>query len=81
MLENCTMRIFILSKSSRRWTGNVADVGQDEYIFLVRNPEGKKPLGRPSRKWDDNMKLDLKEIGWVWTGFIWLRTGPSGALL
>jgi hypothetical protein len=36
-------------------------------------PEGKRPLGRP-RRWEDNIKINLREIGWVaWTGLIWLR--------
>jgi len=39
-----------------------------------REPEGKRPLGRPRRKWEDNIKLDLQEVGWwPWTGLIWLR--------
>jgi hypothetical protein len=37
---------------------------------------------RPMRRWEDNMRMDLKEIGGkVWTGFIWLRAGTSGRLL
>jgi hypothetical protein len=31
--------------------------------FLVRKPEGKKPLGRPRRRWEDNIKMDLQEVG------------------
>jgi hypothetical protein len=34
------------------------------YRILVRKPEGKKPLGRPRRRWVENMKMDLREIGW-----------------
>jgi hypothetical protein len=34
------------------------------YKILVRKPEGKRPLGRPRRRWEDNIKMDLKEIGW-----------------
>jgi hypothetical protein len=37
----------------------------------VGKPEGKKPLGRPTRRWEDNIKMDLREIGWDgmdWTG-------------
>jgi hypothetical protein len=33
-------------------------------MFLVGKPEGKRPLGRPSRRWVDNIKMDLREIGW-----------------
>jgi hypothetical protein len=47
----------------------------------VGKPEGKKPLGRPRRKWVDNIKMDLREIGWEWIGWIWLRIGTSGGLL
>jgi hypothetical protein len=44
--------------------------------------EGKRPLGIPRRKWKDNIKIDIKETGWVaWTGFIWLRTGTIGGML
>jgi hypothetical protein len=36
--------------------------------------EGKRPLGRPRRGWEDNFKMDLRGIGWdVMTGFVWLR--------
>jgi hypothetical protein len=34
------------------------------YRILMGNPEGKTPLGRPRRRWVDNIKMDLKEIGW-----------------
>jgi hypothetical protein len=48
-------------------------------MILVGNPEGKRPLGRPRRRWVDNFKTDLREIGW--DGSIWLRIGTSGGLL
>jgi hypothetical protein len=45
-------------------------------------PEGKKPLGRSRRRWVDNIKIDLREIGWgVMTESIWLRIGTSRGLL
>jgi hypothetical protein len=37
---------------------------RNAYRILVGNPEGKRPLGRPRRRWVDNIKLDLREIGW-----------------
>jgi len=46
----------------------------------VGRPEGKRPLGRPRRRWEDNIKLDLQDVG-VWTGLSWLRTGTVGGLL
>jgi hypothetical protein len=45
-------------------------------------PEGKRPLGRPRRRWVDNIKMDLREIGWDGMDWIdWLRIGMSGGLL
>jgi hypothetical protein len=50
--------------------------GKNVYRVLVGKPEGKRSLGRPRRRWEDGIKMDLGEIGWgVWSGFSWLRTG------
>jgi hypothetical protein len=49
--------------------------------ILVGKPEGKRPLKRPRLIWDDNIKMDLRENGMVWTGFSWVRIGASGGLL
>jgi hypothetical protein len=43
---------------------------RNAYGILVGKPEGKRPLGRPRRRWQDNIKMDLKEIGWG--GMDWL---------
>jgi hypothetical protein len=51
------------------------------YRILVGKLEGKRPLGRPRRGWEDNIKMDLREDGVVWTGLIRLRIGTSGKLL
>jgi hypothetical protein len=49
---------------------------------LVWRPEKKRILGRPGRRWEDNIKMDLREIGTDGqTGFGWLRIGSSGGLL
>jgi hypothetical protein len=52
-------------KSRMRWVGHVARMveGRGIYRVLVRRPEGKRPLGRPRRRWEDNIQLDLREIG------------------
>jgi hypothetical protein len=52
---------------------------RNAYKILVRKSEGKRPLGRPRRRWVDITKMDLREIGW--DGLIWLRIGTSGWLL
>ena len=48
-----------------RWAGHVAHMGQGRgvYSVLVRKPEGKRPMGRPRRRWEDNTKMDLQEVG------------------
>ena len=53
-------------KSRRmRWAGNVARMGEDRGVHrvLVGKPEEKRPLERPSRRWEDNIKMDLQEVG------------------
>ena len=52
------------------------------YRVLVGKPEGKRPLGRPRRRWEDNIKMDLQEVGCeLWTGSSWLRIGIGGGYL
>ncbi|KAJ4451240.1 hypothetical protein ANN_02701 [Periplaneta americana] len=54
-------------KSRRlRWAGHVARMGEfrNAYRVLVGRPEGKRPLGRPRRRWEDNIKMDLREVGY-----------------
>jgi hypothetical protein len=52
-------------KSRRmRWAGHVARTGErNVYKVLMGKPEGKRPLGRPRRRWEDGIKMDLREIG------------------
>ena len=57
------VRVF---KSRRmRWAGHVARMGEGRGVHrvLVGKPEGKRPLGRPRRRWEDNIKMDLQEVG------------------
>jgi hypothetical protein len=52
------------------------------YKVLVGKPEGRRPLGRPRRRREDGIRMDLREIGLgVWNGFDCLRTGTGGGLL
>jgi hypothetical protein len=67
-----------------RWVRYVARMGElrDIYGVLVWKYEGKGPSGRPSRRWEDNIKMDLQEVGCgVWTGSKWLRRGTGGGHL
>ena len=52
------------------------------YRVLVGKPEGKRPLGRPRRRWEDKIKMDLQEGGCgVWIVSSWLRIGTGGGHL
>jgi hypothetical protein len=55
-----------------RWAGHVARMGEerDVYRVLVGRPEGRRPLGRSRRRWEDNSKMDLREIGIDGTNWI-----------
>jgi hypothetical protein len=56
--------------------------GRGVYRILVGRPEGRRPLGRPRLRWDDNIKMNLQEMGWeAWTGLIWLGIRTGGGLL
>jgi hypothetical protein len=72
-------------KSRRmRWAGHVARMGEGRKVYgvLLEKPEGKRPLVKPRRRWDDGIKMDLREIGWgLWIRFAWLRIGTGGGLL
>jgi hypothetical protein len=58
--------IRIIKKRRMRWAGHVARMGEkrNAYRLLVGKPEGKIPLGRPRRGWVDNIRMDLREVGW-----------------
>jgi hypothetical protein len=65
--------IIRMIKSRRmRWAGHVARMGEkrNAYRILVGKPEDTRPLGRPRRRWVDDIKMDLREIGW--DGMDWI---------
>jgi hypothetical protein len=75
--------IIIINSRRMRRVGHVARMGEkmNACRILVGKSDGKRPLGRPSRGWADNIKIDLRENGLVCTGLMWLRIGNSGGLM
>jgi hypothetical protein len=68
-----SLNIIRVMKSRRlRWAGRVARMGERRgaYRALVGKPEGGRPLGRPRHRWEDNIKMDLREV--VWGGVDWI---------
>ncbi|KAJ4433912.1 hypothetical protein ANN_16226, partial [Periplaneta americana] len=65
-------------KAICKWAGHVARMGESRnaYRVLVGRPEGKIPLGRPRLRWEDNIRMDLREVGSEdreWINFAWDR--------
>jgi hypothetical protein len=58
--------IRVIKSRRMRWAGHVVRMGEGRgaYRILVGRPEGRGPLGRPRRRWEDNIKMDLQEVGW-----------------
>jgi hypothetical protein len=59
--------------------GHVARMGEKRgaYRILVGRPEGRRPLRRPRRRWENNIKMDLREVGWV--GMNWIKVAQDRA--
>ena len=63
--------VWVVKSRRMRWAGHVACMGERRGVHrvLVGKPEGKRPMGRPRRRWEGNIKMDLQEVGggyWDW---------------
>jgi hypothetical protein len=79
-----TLSILCRRRRKMRRAGHVACMEENRgaYRILLRRPEERRPLGRPRRRWKNNIKMDLQELGWgTWTGLSWLKIGTGGRLL
>jgi hypothetical protein len=66
--------VWVIKSRRLRWAGHVARMGERRgaYRALVRKPEERRPLGRPRRRWEDNIKMDLREVGLGGGGIDWM---------
>ena len=83
MISNSAI-VRVIKSRRMRLAGHVArmEEGRGVHKVLVGKPEEKKPLGRPTPRWEDNIKMDLEEVGrGVGTGWSWLRIGTGGGRL
>jgi hypothetical protein len=64
----------VIKARRMRWTGHVARIGEvrGAYSILVGRPEGRRLLGRPRHRWEDNIKMDLREMGFGGVNWIHL---------
>ena len=70
----------VIKPRRMRWVGHVARMGEERGVYrvLVGKPEGKRPLGRPRRRWVDNIRMDLQVVGcgyMDWIGLARIETG------
>ena len=64
----------VIRSRRMRWAGHVGSMGEERGAcrVLVGKPEGRRPLGRPRRRWADNIRTDLQEVGCVYMNWIGL---------
>jgi hypothetical protein len=73
----------VIKSWKMRWAGHMARMGEGRGVYrvLFRRPKGKRPLGRLRCSWEDNIKMDVREIRIGGVNWIWLRIGSSGGFL
>ena len=74
----------VINSRRMRLAGHVArmEEGRDVHKVWVGKPDGKRPFGRPRRRWEDNITMDLEEVGCgVWTGSSWHGIETGGGRL
>ena len=73
--------LWVIKSRRMRWAGHIACMGEwrGVYRVLVRKPEGKRPLGRLRQRWENNIKMDLQEVGCG--GMDWFKIETGGGHL
>jgi hypothetical protein len=57
--------VWVIKSRKIRWTGHVARMGEGRGVYrvLVGKPEGRRPMGRPRHRWEDNIRMDFRKVG------------------
>jgi len=76
------INVWVIKSRRMTWTGHVVRMGEGRGVYrvLVGKPEGRRPLGRPRHRWEDNIKLDLQEVrcgAWTESSWLWIGTGDG----
>jgi hypothetical protein len=69
--------VWVIKSRRMRWAGHLACMGEERRVYrvLVGKPEGERPLGRPRRRWVDDIRMDLQEVG---CGYVdWIGPAPG----
>jgi hypothetical protein len=76
-IYNLPNTIRVIKSRRMRWAGHVARMGETRNVYKIwfGRPGGRRPLGRPRRRWEDNMTMDLRERGWE--GENWIHLAPD----
>jgi len=72
--------VHVIKSRRMRWAGHVERMGEERGVYraLVGKPEGRRPLGRPRRRWMDNIRMDLQEVGCGYVDWIGLAQDTDG---
>jgi len=75
-----TLIVRVIKSRRIRWAGHVAHTGEERGVYrvLLGKPEGRRPLERPRRRWVDNIRMDLQEVGCGYMDWIWLAQDRDG---
>jgi len=76
-LYSSPITVRVIKSRRMRWAGDVARMEERRGVYRVSvgKPEGKRPLGRPRRRWEDNIKMDLQKVGC--RGMDWIELGQD----
>jgi hypothetical protein len=82
-MYSSTNIVRVIKSRRMEWAGHVDRTGKKRGVYrvLVGKPDGKRLLGRPRSRWENNIKLDLQDVAGAWTGLTWVSRRTGGRIL